>query len=244
LKKEKKSISCDNVIATLSLQEYNNLLLKKYYLYNKIPVYIKDPLKLEIHIDLEKIISLIENKIPEILVIDLKSIWIGDFPSLTKVNSQSLYKDNIIYLTNSFNTKESLYYSLLYEMNRATAEYYNLSITSDGQLEREFIFKRMALYNRLTKSQKDYISIEPFLDVKYNSELYKFLYTKLSESYLIKLHENIFIHYNGIYSLEEYFAITYYIYITKMNSTTKENLESYGPIVYNKLQSLLLYAQG
>lgn len=240
--KKEKTLTTDNCLS--SITDYKKILLKEHYIYNKIPILIKDPLSFSILNSLEKLVDIIERKIPEALVPDLTAVWVGSFPSFEKTNNLSSHKDNMILLSNSISSPEEFYYSLIYEMNRSTARSYNLMLMADGQLEREYVMKRLAIYNKLTISQRKVVGIEHYLGTKYSSALYKFLYGKLSTSYLERLCNNIIIHYNGLFSLEEYFAITYYTLLTNMSSFTEKDLELYGPVVYSKLKMLLEYAEG
>ncbi len=224
------------------LSSLTDIIGKKYFLHNKIPIYLKDLMALNIQTSLDKLLEIVELKVPEILIPDLNTIWIGDFPELDKMNVDSFYKNGTVYFSNKIPSIEIFYFTFLYEMSNVIAQSYNIMLLADAALEREFIKKRIELYNRLTTSQRKVVSVEKFLELKHNASLFRFLYKKLRKTYLDKLCKDIYPHRNSISSYNSYFAMTYYLYKSSLKPATE--LEKISPAAFSKVKTLIDYAKG
>ena len=76
---------------------------ESYILSGQIPVYILN--KLSPNLDLNNIIDLLEESIPESILSLIEGIYIGDFKELKDRNIQAMFKYGVIYLS-SYKRKE------------------------------------------------------------------------------------------------------------------------------------------
>jgi hypothetical protein len=227
---------------SLALRDLKDLVNKKHFLHNKVPVYLKDLMVLNVQVSLDKVLELLELRVPESLIPNLGTIWIGEFPELDRMNVDSFFKNETVFFSSKIPTLELLFYTMLYEMSNVMADNFSTIIHADGSLEREFLSKRVELYNRLTPAQKKAISIQKFFDVKSDTILFRFLYKKLRRPYLERLCKGIYPHSTGAASLLNYLAMTFYL--LKASLRSREELEKISPIAVAKIQMLIEYAKG
>ena len=87
------------------LQESNNKV-DNFYTSTGIHVYIKDPLTNGL--DMEEIVSVVENRIPKKFLIEVEMIIVGDLEEFKDRKINAMYKDSCLYITNEQDDADDL----------------------------------------------------------------------------------------------------------------------------------------
>ena len=145
-------------------------------LFNKITVFIKDPLPEDV--DLDIVLSSIEKTIPEHLIYGIDMIYIGQFEEFEDRDVNAMYKDGALYITNKQSDEADMIDDIVHEMSHACEETYHSLIYADGKIQNEFIGKRKRLYEIL-KAEEYKVSLEDFLNTEYSKDLDVFLYQEV-----------------------------------------------------------------
>lgn len=206
------------------------------YLFNRILVYQKDPLPK--NIDLNLVISEIENKIPQHLLDEVDDIFIGDFKEFTDRNINAFYKDGAIFVTNKQSSTDDLLDDIVHEIAHAVEEKLGLELYSDGNIEEEFLYKRKVFYFRLVKHV--HIRTVPkysvFQNSEYNLEFDEYLYKTLGYDKIRSFMSDTFSTMYSLTSLEEYFAEGFKELFLDQNVVI---LKKMCPRLYEKLTELI-----
>ena len=197
-----------------------------------VEVEIKDPLTTSI--DVKKVITSLFQNIPKHLLINIKSIKVGQFSFLEKRKLQAMYKNSTIYSTNVNNSESDLLDNLIHETAHSVEDIYESEIYSDKKIETEFLKKRELLYNKLR--QKGYsVKLEKMLKKEYDPELDEFLYSKVGYRTLSAITPNLFYSPYGCTSIREYFANGFEAFY--MNSEISR-LKKVSPSLFFKLTKI------
>ena len=113
---------------------------KERLLYNRIVVYIKDPLPEDFNLDL--VIQNIENMVPSQLTYSVDSIFIGQFDHFHKNNTNAFYENGAIYTTNKQANEIDLIDDIVHELAHSIEEFAGDVIYADGNIENEFFRKK------------------------------------------------------------------------------------------------------
>ena len=154
--------------ATKSLNER-----REYQMFGTIDVFIKDPLPAEV--DLTNIIRHLEMRIPNHLVKDVDTVYVGQFEELNIRQVQAAYLDGAIYVTNQQDNAEDMMDDLIHEFAHAAENTHGYEIYGDGQVEREFLGKRKKLFDILRGNGYD-IGIGSFLNPEFTQKLDSFFH--------------------------------------------------------------------
>ena len=214
---------------------------REHYLFDRILVFIKDPLPKKIN--LQNVLSTIEKKIPKDLVIEVDDIFIGQFDDFVERDINAIYKDGAIYVTNNQSSEQDLLDDIVHEMAHAVEEVHGANIYYDGSVEREFLTKRLRLFFNLQGVNQNKsligscpnISRKDFLNPDYSREFDIYLYKHLGYPLLRSMTANLFLTPYSVTSLREYFAIGFEEYFLKDNGNM---IEKISPNLYKKLDSL------
>jgi hypothetical protein len=207
----------------------------EYSLFKRVLILVKDPLPE--NVSLSKCIEKIEKKIPEPLLHDLDSVYIGQFEEFVERDISAFYRDGAIFVTNDQADASGLIDDIVHEIAHSVEGYYKSQIYGDTLLEREFLGKRHRLYDimkqhelgiDITRAQK------LFFNLKYSLKFDNILYKKIGYSLLASLSAGLFSNPYAITSLREYFASGFEEYYMG----DRIYLKKVCPHLYNKIIEL------
>lgn len=205
---------------------------KEKLLYNKIPVFIKDPLPKRINLD--SILEFVQRKIPEHLVYGIDMVYIGDFEEFHENDTNAAYKDGALYITNHQSHEMDMIDDIFHEIAHACEESYYSLIYPDGQIQNEFLGKRKKLFDIL-KQEGYNISLKSCLDIEYSSEFDEFLYKEVGYDKLTFFTMGLFVSPYGATSCREYFANGFEHYFLN----EPQYVKIVSPAVYGKVDGLV-----
>jgi hypothetical protein len=201
-------------------------------LFNKIVVFIKDPLPEDI--DLDYVLSSIEKKIPEHLVYGIDMVYVGYFEEFKERQVNAAYKDGALYITNEQSDEDDMIDDIVHEMSHACEESYYSLIYSDGKIQNEFVGKRKRLFEIL-KVEEYKVDIEDFLNIDYSKEFDEFLYQEVGYDKLTFFTMGLFVSPYGATSYREYFANGFEHYFL----TDPQYVKVVSPAVHDKVDGLV-----
>tara|TARA_R110000824_G_scaffold58109_2_gene157431 strand:+ start:348 stop:1013 length:666 start_codon:yes stop_codon:yes gene_type:complete len=200
-------------------------------LFNRIVVYIKDPLPE--NFDLDYVFSQIQEVVPEHLSYGVDSIFVGQFDDIEERELDALYKDGAIYTTNQQRNEDDMINDIIHELSHANEETYAALIYADGKIENEFLGKRKKLLDIL-KSEGYNVSINTFMDTEYSKDFDMFLYKEVGYEKLTMFTMGLFVSLYGATSLREYFANGFEHYFLH----DPKYVKTISPAVYEKVDSI------
>ena len=226
----------NNNIINYIFETNRNRKLKEYFLFKKIPIIIKDHF-LNSEIDLPKLILKLESILPEYLInyIDIEAIYVGEFKELLEKEVEALFSDGVIYLSNNKDSEESIIEDISHEIGHALEAVFQLDIYGDKKVEREFLGKRIRLYDILSSLGRNDLSRNDFLDVEYSEKIDIYFYKKIGYPLLTSLTTGLFVSPYGATSLREYFSNGFEEYITGDRNYVKR----VSPRLYEKIIKLM-----
>jgi len=201
-------------------------------LYNKIAVFIKDPLPEDINLDY--VLSSIEKTVPEHLIYGIDMIYVGQFEEFKEREINAVYKDGALYTTNEQSDEADMIDDIVHEMSHACEESYYSLIYSDGNIQNEFAGKRKRLFETL-KAEDYKVDIEDFLNIDYSKEFDEFLYQEVGYEKLTFFTMGLFVSPYGATSYREYFANGFEHYFLN----DPQYVKVISPDVYEKIDGLV-----
>jgi hypothetical protein len=213
------------------LQESNNQL-DNFYTSTGIHVYIKDALTNGL--DMEEIVSVVENRIPKKFLTEVEMIIVGDLEEFEDRKINAMYKDGCLYIINEQDDADDLIDDIIHEIAHSLEEPFGLEIYGDKKLSSEFLNKRGQLRNILW--QHDYkTQLNFFMDTEYDIEFDDFLLNKVGYDKLSILMQGLFISPYAATSLREYFATGFTDFFMEPDHRL---LRSISPILYKKIEKI------
>jgi len=192
--------------------------------------------KLPDNVDIDEILNTIEKKVPSFFLSNIESIYIGDFDSLKDRSMDAMYEDGAIYVRpQSVFSEEDLVDDIIHEIAHSIEETYAIDIYGDGQIEREFLIKRIQLFAALGKEEAPFFPRDYFLNTEYSEEFDDYLYRIVGYPLLTSLTTNMFASPYGATSLREYFANAFEKYFMGEH----EEVKNLSPQVYKKIKELI-----
>ncbi len=204
---------------------------KEYMLFDRIILTVADPLPEEIN--LKSVIRDVESNIPEHLLTDVDSIYIGNFDALNSRQVDSIYINGSILITNKQPSEKELYGTIIHEFAHAIEELIGQSIYADGDLSREFIAKRKTLFNLLKDDYK--LNSKDFLNINFTQSFDDLAYKTIGYDNLGIITNGLFLSPYGCTSLREYFANGFEHYFTK----NKKEVREISPVLNRKITKIL-----
>ena len=204
---------------------------KEYHLFNRIYVYIKDPLPQEVNLAL--VLQKVENTVPSYLAQEVDSIFVGQFEELISREVEAVYSNGTIYLTNEQEDNEDMFDDIVHEIAHSVETWAGVEIYSDGAIEREFVAKRKKLFSILNSLGYD-LDLIHFLNIEYSKNFDFFLYKTVGYDKLNLLTVGLFPSAYSATSIKEYFAIGFEEYLYGNTKSLKE----ISPSLYNKISQL------
>ena len=216
----------------LAFLKENNQKMNNFYTPTGINVYVKDPLTNGL--DMEEIISVVEDRIPHHFLSEVEMIIVGDLEEFEDRDINAMYKDGCLYITNQQEDAADLIDDIIHEVAHSLEEPYGLDIYGDKKLETEFINKRGELRNILW--QRDFkAQLSFFMNTEYDPEFDDFLLNKIGYDKLSIFMQGLFISPYAATSLREYFATGFTEFFMHPDHRL---LKSVSPVLYKKLIKL------
>ena len=213
------------------LQENNNKV-NNFYTSTGIHVYVKDPLTNGL--DMEEIVSIVENRIPKKFLAEVEMMIVGDLEEFEDRKINAMYKDGCLYITNEQDDADDLIDDIIHEIAHSLEEPFGLEIYGDKKLSSEFLNKRGQLRSILWAH--DYkTQLNFFMNTEYDIEFDDFLLNKVGYDKLSILMQGLFISPYAATSLREYFATGFTDFFMEPDHRL---LKSVSPILYKKIVKL------
>lgn len=210
-------------------QKVNNHFTK-----SGIEVFVKD--SLNDNTSISSAIDLLFEKVPDILLQNIRKIYVGQYKELNDRSIQAMYKDASIFVTNKQNSTEDLLDDLIHEVAHSVEEVYGNFIYEDQQVEKEFLNKRKDLWLKL-KNRGFVCDLELFLNTKYTTEFDMFLYKKVGYDIMRTTTADLFHSPYAATSLREYFANGFEAFFLKEDLS---RLKFSSPKLFMKISKLSL----
>tara|TARA_R110002124_G_scaffold89937_9_gene229796 strand:+ start:5698 stop:6384 length:687 start_codon:yes stop_codon:yes gene_type:complete len=206
---------------------------REFSMHENLQIYIKD--EMPDGIDIQSILDKINLAIPSHLTSEVDSIYIGMFAEFEKMETNAMFKDGAIYVTNEQDDEQDLIDDIVHEIAHSLENPFGHLIYADGYLEREFHAKRMRLYEIL-KTEDLKPSLKMFNDSEYNKEMDAYLYKKVGYDRLnfIASSYGLFTSAYSATALREYFANGFEYFFLDDRSYLAEIC----PVLYNKIKEL------
>lgn len=185
----------------------SNSPVGEYFLHQRVLVFVKDQLPEEVSI--EACLKEIEDNIPERLLHELDSIYIGQFDEFIERDINAFYRDGAIFVTNDQSDNRDLIDDIIHEIAHSVETCYTSQIYGDDLLEEEFLGKRHRLYDLLRQHELDFDITRVqklFFNLKYSLKFDNLLYKRVGYPFLTSISAGLFCNPYAITSLREYFA--------------------------------------
>jgi len=215
------------------IQESQKKLLEtvnNFYTPTGIHVYFKDPL-LNDEIDIENVISKVEEKVPPHLLSEVEMMIIGWFEEFEERKLNAFYRDGTLYVSNAQDDDIDMYDDIVHEIAHSIEAPLGYVIYADAKIKNEFLRKRKYLHNILNANGFE-IPLAAFMNPEYDEEFDMLLYEKVGYDKLGALTRGLFISPYAATSLREYFASGFTEYYLDSNHNYLKNV---SPELYKKL---------
>lgn len=223
-----------NLLKVISNSHEKYLSEKRRYQLNRdVEIHIKD--KLPKSVDIQKVIFLIKDNIPDIFLSRLKSIKIGQFDILKKRDVSALHHDGHIYIDNNQEGEKGIIDDFVHEIAHCVEEMFSEDIYEDQKIINEFLGKRNRLHDLLQNDDDDYdLNYFDFLNLDYDKEFDDLLYKKVGYKKIGNLAPTLFVRPYAATSLREYFATAFESFYLHGS----ESIRDISPQVFKKILAL------
>ena len=171
--------------------------------------------------------------IPPHLFHGVDTILVGEFDLFHKNNTNAVYEDGAIYVSNLQSNNEDMVDDIVHELAHSVEEVAFDEIYGDNLVEREFLGKRKRLLDIL--SQEGYtIYNNNFMNPNYSQEFDEFLYQDIGYPALQGLTMGLFASPYAATSLREYFADGFEEYFLR----DRGYLKKISPFLFDKLENI------
>ena len=195
-----------------------------------ISVIIKDPIDFSMSTD---DIKQTLDGLPNHFLTDVDYIIFGDFDFLKKNGYNASYMDGAIYASNIQQDNVNVLDDIVHEVGHAVEDKYNNFIYSDGEIEREFVSKRMLLCKEMERHGIN-LSRSVMSNPEYNKELDHYFSDVIGYPKMTSYAQGIFYSPYGATSLREYFANGFEAYFFHKDFYLKK----VSPILFDRLEKL------
>jgi len=205
--------------------------LRTHYRMKNIDIYIKD--MLPEHINPDRVFKFISKRVPAHLMSRVDIIYVGQFDIFKEKETNAVYDDGAIYLTNEQDNEDDMIDDIIHEIAHSVEEKYFDFIYGDQTLKKEFLGKRQRLYSILSVNE-----YKPYNKVKntylYDQQIDMYFYKEVGYDRMWYLINGLFLSPYAATSLREYFAVGFEQYYLKDRSQIKKEC----PFLYNKLAEI------
>ncbi len=146
-----------------------------FYTSTGLHVFFKDPVE---NVNVEKVISKVESKIPLHLLSEVEMIIVGWFDEFEERSLNAFYDGGTLYISNIQDDFMDMYDDIVHEISHSLEEPHGYFLYGDKEIENEFLRKRKYLHDVLWKMGYK-IPLSVFMDTAYNEEFDMFLYEKI-----------------------------------------------------------------
>lgn len=200
---------------------------------NNIPLIFKDDLVKEL--DLSKVFDTVKKSLPDKFFYNIEAIYVGDFAEMREKHVNAMYKDGVIYVSNIQDDENDMIDDIAHEVAHAVEDQYGMQIYADGEIEKEFLGKRLKLRSILATNHFD-IEYYNFENMKFDSEFDEFLHQEIGYPHLVSLTGGLFYTPYSISSVREYFAEVFEAYFFKKDLPILYKL---SPKVIKKIELIM-----
>jgi len=204
---------------------------KERQFFGSIPVFIKDPLPEDINID--NVLSKIENTLPREFVKNVDTIYVGDFETFSKKRTNAAYENGAIYVSSAQDDEKDMVDDIIHETAHALEERFWQEIYSDNLIEQEFLGKRERLFH-IFEEEGLSVPKQLFFSSEYSSAFDRVLHEFIGYDLLSSLTMGLFISPYATTSLSEYFANAYEHYFLGEGKYVKK----ISPQAYKKIEEI------
>ena len=202
-----------------------------FYTSSGIHVFTKDEMMNDL-VDIEVVVSQLEAKLPDHIRDGIEMVIIGNFSEFEERDINAFYKDGALYVSNIQTDNGDLLDDLVHETAHSAEEQYGMEIYGDQEVKKEFLRKRMHIYNMLQKmgfnpSQRD------FLETEYDQDFDEYLLHDIGYDKLSEILKGVMVTPYAATSLREYFATgftEFYLY-----PDSHDYIKRTSPQLYRKL---------
>jgi hypothetical protein len=216
----------------MTIRSYIQNKRVKHFTVSGIEIFEKDIL--HNGLSAKSVVDKIVNMVPSHLLINIDSIYIGEFKFLQDKEVQAAYENSSIFVTNEQDTEEDMLDDIIHEIAHSIEEKYMTEIYSDSKLESEFLQKRQNAY-LLLKDHGLKSELQNFLNIEYSESFDNFLYHEVGYPMLAMVTSNIFYSPYAITSLREYFANGFEAFFAKSDVNRLKNI---SPVLFRKIVEL------
>jgi len=186
-------------------------------------------------INIGEVLEDVEEALPPEFLSNIESIYIGKFKELDRRHLSAVYDNGAIYISSEDVVNEDdLVDDIIHEIAHSLEETRAIDIYGDGQLEREFIIKRLQLFAALKDEEVPFFPRDYFINTEYSEEFDQYLYKEVGYPLLASLTTGLFMSPYGATSLREYFANAFEKYFLGAH----EEVKSVSPQAYKKIKNL------
>ena len=157
------------------------------------------------------------------------------FDNLKKRDVRGVFEDGAIFITNEQDSEMDLIDDLIHEIAHSVEIAHSDIVYGDGELEKEFKYKRHQLY-KILKDKELNPPVSLTTDINYNKTIDDYLYKEIGYPALnqIVALAGLFIGSYSTTSIREYFASGFESYFLH----EKQLVFDYCPVLYSKLKQL------
>ena len=205
--------------------------MRDHFSLNGVSVIIKDALPEEVN--LEFVLNYIAARVPFFLTQNIEIIYVGKFPEMEEREINAFYENDAIYVTNEQEEEMDMIEDIIHEISHAVEQNNQEFIYESGQLQREFLGKRRALSNLLSRKYK--VPADFDIDVEYDRAIDDFLFRDVGYDALNQICVGIFPSAYACTSISEYWAKGFEeLFIGETN-----DLKQMCPVLYKTLALLI-----
>jgi hypothetical protein len=205
--------------------------MRDHFSLNGVSVIVKDALPEEVN--LEFVLNYIAARVPFFLTQNIEIIYVGKFPEMEEREINAFYENDAIYVTNEQEEEMDMIEDIIHEISHAVEQNNQEFIYESGQLQREFLGKRRALSNLLSRKFK--VPADFDIDVEYDRAIDDFLFRDVGYDALNQICVGIFPSAYACTSISEYWAKGFEeLFIGETN-----NLKQMCPVLYRTLALLI-----
>jgi len=214
--------------------EKQNKIRQKFNSYNLhgVPVKIND----EINFDISKVLEKVESILPEKIFKNLSVIKIANMESVGKnLPFNAYYINKRLFINNEQDGVTDAVDDIVHEMSHHLEGKYGDLIYEGGRLAREFLQKRKMLHDLLAANG---FRPPPNLttELKYNKKIDNYLFNEVG----LKLYNflgTLFLNEYSVTSLREYYGVGFEKYMLDYDSHAK--MKKHNPILFEKIIMLI-----
>lgn len=199
-------------------------------IWGKVAIYSRD--EVSKGVDLNALARMVENVLPSYMFENVSSVVFGEYATLSDREIDSAYDKQIIFISNEVYSEKDVVDNIVHETAHSLEEIYSSYLYSDLKLEKEFLNKRVLLFNELSKKYK--LNKNDFLNPNFKQKLDSILYQKIGYDALSFFTERLFLTAYSTTSLREYFSEGFEVYYLGGKEQVRETCQ----ILFLKIKGL------